>query len=138
MYWYHTVMFLEIIITNYQTTSCLIILLTSCNFLNVMVCFHIIFNWLAKNVFLIDHNIIVICYGYIHYVYYIVLYILFLQLEDNCVFISIRVIIKRLNKSLFTTWKLGSLKKILMLVLYFCWHFWLIFIPINCSFKTRF
>ena len=58
MYCYHFIVFYEIIVIQ-QTTSCVIISLTTCNFLNVFIYFYMIFDWLIKNVFSINHNNIV-------------------------------------------------------------------------------
>ena len=66
----------------------------------------------------------------------IIFYLYSRNIKLLVIFLTI-LIFKYNTKSLFTPWKLASIKKSKYL-LCFIWCFRKIFIPINCSFKTRF
>ena len=77
-----------------KTPSCVIITFTNCNFLNIMICSSIIFYWLIKEVSSADHNIVIFYFCSQKKISLVT----FLSSKDK-------------TKSLFTLWKLGSIKK---------------------------
>ena len=96
IYRYHCIVFIEIIIIQ-QTTSCVIISLTCCNLTNVIICVHIIFNWLIKRVFSTSYNIVIFYF----YPWKII----------SCLYFSSPLFSAYKTKSLFNPSKLQSTKK---------------------------
>ena len=98
-------------------------LLTCCNFSIVIISSHTTLNWLIKiKVFAMDHNIIILYISTVER--YFVCTVLLFSFSNNE------------TKSLFTPWKLGSIRKSKYCYFLAGEPFWLIFISINCSFKT--
>ena len=56
--YYHFVLFFELII-NYQTTTCVIISFSCCDFTSFIICSNIAFDWLIKKVISTNHNVAV-------------------------------------------------------------------------------
>ena len=99
---------------------CVIIFLTSCNFSNVFICLYIIFNWLIKKVSSINHNIIVFYYCS------------WKEISQVSFSSEVSLALNVKTKSLFTPWKLDSIKISKYCFGAFCAVF-IAFIPVNCA-----
>ena len=96
------------------------------NFLNVIICSHITFNWVIKKVFSINHNFVIFISTFGRY-------------YPVCIFLSSSFSNK--IKSLFSPWKLGSIKKckywLCLLVEIFDWYLFQLIVLLkpdfNCS-----
>ena len=66
--------------------------------------------------------------------------LLILLLEDNIVYslFNLYLFSNDKTKGLFTPWKLALIKRIWISVCFQSCYFWLIFVPVNCSFNTWF
>ena len=95
VYVYLLLPFCDVFWNNYNlaNNSCVVISLTSWNFLNVFICFYITFNWLIKTFFSIDHIIIVF------------------SICSWKIISQVSLALNGKTKSLFTPWKLESIKK---------------------------
>ena len=106
---------------NLITWSCVVVFLTCGEFSNVVIRSYAISYWLIKKVSTINHNVVVF----------------FPPLEENTLcFLSWPHYFQMITQRVCWLLENSDQPGIPNLVLRLFWHFWLIFIPIDCPFES--